>query len=81
MRREPPDILRGSLRARRTLFEGFMMALGKKTGRRPWMAERSVVHAMDAVESELTYGKPEFKIALLSALFVERNTLCSNYVC
>jgi len=66
MRREPPDVLRGSLRARRTLFEGFMMALADKTGRRPSMAERSA-------ESELTFGKPAFKIALMSALFVERN--------
>ena len=34
MHREPPDVLRGSLRARRTLFEDFMMALAEKTGRR-----------------------------------------------
>ena len=61
------------LRARRTLFEGFMMALAEKTGRRPSMAERSADHAMDAAESELTFGKPAFKIALMSALFVERN--------
>ncbi|MDP1624183.1 MAG: hypothetical protein Q8L64_00285, partial [bacterium] len=73
MRREPPDVLRGSLRARRTLFEGFMLALAEKTGRRPSMAERSADHAMDAAESELTFGKPAFKIALMSALFVERN--------
>jgi hypothetical protein len=37
------------------------------------MAERSADHAMDAAESELTFGKPAFKIALMSALFVERN--------
>ena len=73
LHREPPDVLRGSLRARRTLFEGFMMALAEKTGRRPSMAERSADHAMDAAESELTFGKPAFKIALMSALFVERN--------
>ena len=30
LHREPPDVLRGSLRARRTLFEGFMMALAEK---------------------------------------------------
>jgi hypothetical protein len=35
LRREPPDTLRGSLRARRTLFEGLMIALAEKTGRRP----------------------------------------------
>lgn len=49
MRREPPNVLRGSLRARRTVFEGFMMALAEKTGRRPSMAERSANHAMDTV--------------------------------
>jgi hypothetical protein len=38
LRREPPDVLRGSLRARRTLFEGLMMAMAEKTGRRPSMA-------------------------------------------
>jgi len=73
LRREPPDVLRGSLRARRTLFEDFMMALAEKTGRRPSMAERSADHAMDAAESELTLGKPAFQIALMSALFVERD--------
>jgi len=73
LRREPPDVLRGSLRARRTLFEGFMMALAEKTGRRPSMAERSAGHAMDAAESELTFGKPAFQIALISALFVEHS--------
>jgi len=73
LRRQPPDVLRGTLRARRTLFEGFMLALAEKTGRRPSMAERSADHAMDAAESELTFGKPAFQIALLSALFVERD--------
>ncbi len=73
LHREPPDVLRGSLRTRRTLFEGFMMALAEKTGRRPSIAERSADHAMDAAESELTFGKPAFKIALMSGLFVERD--------
>jgi len=73
LHREPPDVLRGSLRTRRTLFEGFMMALAEKTGRRPSLAERSADHAMDAAESELTFGKPAFKIALMSGLFVERD--------
>ena len=72
LHREPPDVLRGSLRTRRTLFEGFMMALAEKTGRRPSIAERSADHAMDAAESELTFGKPAFKIALMSGLFIER---------
>ena len=72
LRREPPDVLRGSLRARRTLFEGMMLALAEKTGRRPSLAERVSDTAMDAAESELTFGKPAFRIALLAALFVER---------
>src|SRR5512142_582185 len=70
LRREPPDVLRGSLRARRTLFEGFMMALAEKTGRRPSMAERASDTAMDAAESELSLGKPAFQIALMAGLFV-----------
>ena len=73
LKREPPDVLRGSLRARRTLFEGFMMALAEKTGRRPSLAERSTDQAMDLAESELTFGKPAFKIALMCALFAERS--------
>ncbi len=50
-----------------------MMALAEKTGRRPSLAERTADHAMDAAESELTFGKPAFQIALMAALFVERN--------
>jgi hypothetical protein len=73
VRREPPDVLRGSLRARRTLFEGFMLAMAEKTGRRPSMAERSTDTAMDAAESELSLGRPAYKIALMSAVFVERS--------
>lgn len=73
LRREAPDVLRGSLRARRTLFEGFMLALAEKTGRRPSIAERSTNQAMDVAESELALGKPAFKTSLLSALFIERN--------
>ena len=73
LHRQPPDVLRGSLRARRTLFEGFMLAMAEKTGRRPSMAERSADQAMDAAESELTFGKPAFQIALLVGLFVERS--------
>ena len=73
LRREPPDVLRGSLRAKRTLFEGFMLAMAEKTGRRPSMAERSADTAMDAAESELTLGKPAFKAALMAGVFVERS--------
>ena len=73
LRREPPDVLRGSLRAKRTLFEGFMLAMAEKTGRRPSMAERSADTAMDAAESELSLGKPAFKAALMAGVFVERS--------
>ncbi len=73
LRREPPDMLRGSLRAKRTLFEGFMLAMAEKTGRRPSMAERSADSAMDAAESELSLGKPAFKAALMAGVFVERS--------
>jgi len=73
LRREPPDVLRGSLRTKRTLFEGFMLAMAEKTGRRPSMAERSADTAMDAAESELSLGKPAFKAALMAGVFVERS--------
>jgi hypothetical protein len=73
LRREPPDVLRGSLRAKRTLFEGFMLAMAEKTGRRPSMAERSADTAMDAAESELSLGKPAFKAALMAGVFVEHS--------
>ena len=74
LRREPPDTLRGSLRTRRTLFEGMMMALAEKTGRRPSMAERASDSAMDAAESVLTLGKPAFRASLMAGLFVEKDS-------
>lgn len=73
LQREPPDALKGSLRARRTLFEGFMLALAEKTGRRPSMAEQASDTAMDAAESHLTLGKPAFRKALMAGLFAERS--------
>ena len=73
LRREPPDALRGSLRARRTLFEGVMLALAEKTGRRPSMAEQASDTAMDAAESHLSLGKPAFRIALMAGLYAERS--------
>jgi len=69
LRREPPDVLRGSLRARRTLFEGLMLAMAEKTGRRPSLAEQVADQAMDAAESAITLGKPAFRVALLAALY------------
>ncbi len=73
LQREPPDALKGSLRARRTLFEGIMLALAEKTGRRPSMAEQASDTAMDAAESHLTLGKPAFRMALMAGLFAERS--------
>lgn len=73
LQREPPDALKGSLRARRTLFEGVMLALAEKTGRRPSMAEQASDTAMDAAESHLTLGKPAFRMALMAGLFAERS--------
>lgn len=73
LRREPPDALKGSLRARRTLFEGVMLALAEKTGRRPSMAEQASDTAMDAAESHLTLGKPAFRMALMAGIFAERS--------
>ena len=73
LQREPPDALKGSLRARRTLFEGVMLALAEKTGRRPSMAEQASDSAMDAAESHLTLGKPAFRMALMAGLFAERS--------
>lgn len=72
LRREPPDAMRSSLRARRTLFEGVMLAASEKIGRRPSMAEVSQSAAMDAAESELTLGKPIYRASLLTGLFTER---------
>jgi len=69
LRREPPNVLRGSLRARRTLFEGLMLALAEKTGRRPSLAEQVADQALDAAESAITLGKPAFRAALLAALY------------
>jgi hypothetical protein len=73
LHRELPDTLRGSLRARRTLFEGLMLALAEKTGRRPSMAERAADSAMDAAESYLSLGQPAYRVALMAGLFAERD--------
>jgi len=72
LRRESPDTLRKSMRARRTLFEGVMLAMAEKTGRRPSMAEQAADEAMDAAESNLALGKPAFRAALLCGLFASR---------
>ncbi|MBU2611395.1 MAG: hypothetical protein KJ606_10710 [Chloroflexi bacterium] len=72
LRRESPDTLRSTMRARRTLFEGVLMAMAEKTGRRPSMAERAADEALDAAESNLALGKPAFRAALLCGLFASR---------
>src|SRR5258708_21852709 len=72
IQREPPEIMRTSLRARRTLMEGILMAAAEKTGRRPSMAEKITDTALDAAESKLALGKPIYKISLLAALYAAR---------
>ncbi|MEA3350211.1 MAG: ATP-binding protein [Chloroflexota bacterium] len=71
MQRKAPDSLRGGMRARRTLFEGFLTALNMKIGRRPSMAEHATSQAMDAVESQLSLGAAAFQATLLAALFTD----------
>lgn len=75
IRREPPDLLRGSLRARRTLLEGVLLALAEKTGRRPSQAELAADAALDAAESALALGRPVYRVALLAALFAPGDRL------
>lgn len=72
LQREAPDILKRNLRARRTLFEGFLLAMAEKTGRRPSMAEQAADTALDATESALAMGKPAFRASLLAALYAAR---------
>ncbi|NPV86288.1 MAG: hypothetical protein HPY45_09810 [Anaerolineae bacterium] len=66
--RQAPDMLRSTLRAKRTLFEGLLLAAAEKTGRRPSMAEQAADEALDAAESVMALGKPAFKVSLLTAL-------------
>lgn len=68
-RRELPDTLRGTLRAKRTVFEGVLMALAEKTGRRPSSAEQATDQALDAAESALARGAAAFNVCLLLGLF------------
>jgi len=72
LRRQPPDVLRGSLRARRTLFEGLLLALAEKTGRRPSMAEHAMDRALDAAESAIALGRPAFQAMFLLGLCASR---------
>jgi hypothetical protein len=72
LRRQLPDVLRGSLRARRTLFEGLLLALAEKTGRRPSMAEQAMDQAMDAAESAVALGRPAFQAMFLLGLCAAR---------
>lgn len=71
LRREHPDVMKNTIRARRTLSEGLLMALANKTGRRPSTAEAMQNTAMDGAESALALGKPVFKATMLAALYAE----------
>ncbi len=73
LRRLAPDVMRGKLRTRRTLFEGALLALAEKTGRRPSQAEHAADQAMDAAESALAMGKPIYSLSLLAALHAGKN--------
>jgi len=75
IRREPPDSVRTSMKARRTLTEGALTALAVKTGRRPSMAENVNDTAMDATESRVAMGEPVYRAVLLSTLFAGLNQL------
>lgn len=69
IKREHPDVIRGSLRAKRTLTEGLLMAAAEKAGRRPSAAENYIDSAMDGAESMLSLGKPIYSVSMLAALF------------
>lgn len=69
LRREPPETMRSALRARRTLSEGFLMALAAKTGRRPSTAEAVQDSALDRAESALALGKPAYRATVLAGLY------------
>lgn len=73
LQRQLPDVMRQSLRAKRTLFEGLLMAAAEKTGRRPSMAEQAQDAAMDAAESQIAMGKPAYKAAILCGLYTQRD--------
>lgn len=69
LHREPPDKLRSSLRVRRTMLEGVLLALSEKTGRRPSRAEQTADAALDEAESRLALGEPAFRGALIAGLY------------
>ena len=73
LQRLAPEVLRSSLRVRRTLFEGALLALAEKTGRRPSQAEQAVDHALDSAESQVALGKPAFRSVLLAAYYAARD--------
>ncbi len=72
-RREAPDVVRNSLRIKRTAAEGLLTVLAVKAGRRPSMAEVSQDASMDAAESAISLGKPIYKVGLLAAVFAARS--------
>ena len=71
-KREAPDAVRRSLRARRTLFDGFAQAAAMKFGRRTSMAEQTISQQMDIAESQIALGKPVYKASIMAGFFVPR---------
>jgi len=71
-RKEAPDAVRRSLRARRTLFDGFLQAAAERIGRRTTMAEQAVSRQLDAAESQIALGKPVYKATVLAGFFSPR---------
>lgn len=78
LRREPPDVARQALRARRTLLEGILLAMAEKTGRRPSMAERAADAALDRAESAVQMGAPVFRAAMALAMFAPDGALAER---
>jgi hypothetical protein len=73
LRKEMSAQVARSLRAKRTLMEGVLLALAEKGGRRPSIAEQIVNQQMDETESRLTLGEHAFTTYLLSSYCVPRN--------
>lgn len=68
-RKEPPDAVRRSLRARRTIFDGFLQAAAERVGRRTTLAEQTVSRQLDIAESQIALGKPVYKATVLAGFF------------
>ena len=71
VRRATPDTLVRSIRARRTLMEGALIALQEKIGRRPSSAEMMTDRAMDQAESALALGEPAYDVGVVAGIFAK----------